>query len=265
MRDNWKRRIDRANELGRADPRGTALMTQYAALLSAQATCYEALVRRGGRLTGSIDRDLAELRGPAAAAFGTIRSSMPAQVAGAAPQDEAAIDDLLRAGWRESSIPFVARIVLQPYAEALAALASSISPAYACRPNGRDLQPTPGRATCPFCGGPPQVSVLRQDSSAEGGSRAVICSTCSTDWQVRRILCTACGEEDERRLHYFRAPEFEHMRVDACETCRHYLKAVDLTRLGLAVPVVDEVASAALDLWAAEHDYTKLTLNLIGL
>jgi formate dehydrogenase maturation protein FdhE len=40
---------------------------------------------------------------------------------------------------------------------------------------------------------------------------------------------------------------------------------VDLTRLGIAVPVVDEVAGASLDLWAREHDYQKIELNLVGL
>ena len=55
------------------------------------------------------------------------------------------------------------------------------------------------------------------------------------------------------------------MRVEACDTCRHYLKGIDLTRLGIAVPLVDEVASAPLDLWADEHGYVKIELNLVGL
>jgi formate dehydrogenase maturation protein FdhE len=37
--------------------------------------------------------------------------------------------------------------------------------------------------------------------------------------------------------------------VDACDSCRRYLKNVDLVRLGLAVPLVDEIAAAALDAW----------------
>ena len=82
---------------------------------------------------------------------------------------------------------------------------------------------------------------------------------------MRRVLCAHCGEEDERRLGYFHAPDFDHVRVDACETCRQYIKTVDLTKLGLAVPLVDEVASAVLDLWARERGYTKVTPNLIGL
>jgi hypothetical protein len=33
----------------------------------------------------------------------------------------------------------------------------------------------------------------------------------------------------------------------------------------LAIPLVDEIAAAALDLWAVEHGYTKIELNLVGL
>jgi FdhE protein len=53
--------------------------------------------------------------------------------------------------------------------------------------------------------------------------------------------------------------------VEARDTCKLYLKAVDLTKNGLAVPEIDELASVALDLWAAEHGYTKLQVNLFGL
>ena len=59
--------------------------------------------------------------------------------------------------------------------------------------------------------------------------------------------------------------QHDMLRVDACDTCRRYLKTIDLTRLGIAVPVVDEVAGAPLDLWALERGYEKIELNLVGL
>ncbi len=55
------------------------------------------------------------------------------------------------------------------------------------------------------------------------------------------------------------------MRVEACDTCRYYIKTIDLTKDGRAVPVVDELAAIPLSLWAAEHEYTKLSANLLGL
>jgi formate dehydrogenase maturation protein FdhE len=35
--------------------------------------------------------------------------------------------------------------------------------------------------------------------------------------------------------------------------------------MDVAVPVVDEVAGASLDLWALERGYQKIELNLVGL
>jgi FdhE protein len=256
MPDSWQRRIDRANTLARTEAPSKALLTQYAAILAAQRTCYDALVADGERLTGSLDRDLPDVRKSAARAFSTVRGFLPAGIADV-PDNDAAIDQLLSDGWHAPSSSFLARLVLQPYAEALAALERP--------PQGRNIDVNTGAAVCPFCGGPPQVSVLRRDSGSDGGGRELVCSLCSTRWTLRRILCVHCGEEDEHRLKYFHTPEFDHVRVDSCDTCLHYLKAVDLSRLGIAVPVVDEVASGALDIWAHEHGYTKVELNLVGL
>jgi FdhE protein len=56
-----------------------------------------------------------------------------------------------------------------------------------------------------------------------------------------------------------------YIRVEACDTCKTFLKSVDLSKNGLAVPVVDELASTALTIWADEHGYTKLETNLFGM
>lgn len=42
-------------------------------------------------------------------------------------------------------------------------------------------------------------------------------------------------------------------RVEECETCGCYLKTVDLRKDGLAVPVVEDVATVELDVWAEER------------
>lgn len=231
------------------------MLAQYAAILTAQAVCYETLAR-GERLSGSLDRDLEQVRPRAMEMFRALAAVAPAEAMRGAPADAPGIEALLRSGWHTPDMPFLARIVLQPYAEAVLAVDGG-------RLERRDLGPKDGRVVCPSCGSPPQVGVLRGET--EGGGRATVCATCSATWTVPRIVCVACGEEDEHRLGYFRAPELAHVRVDTCETCRCYIKTVDLTRLGLAVPVVDEVASAVLDLWAAERRYTKVTRNLIGL
>lgn len=53
--------------------------------------------------------------------------------------------------------------------------------------------------------------------------------------------------------------------MECCDSCKTYIKTVDLTNSGRADPVVDEIASAPLDLWAREHGYAKVHPNVLGL
>ena len=72
---------------------------------------------------------------------------------------------------------------------------------------------------------------------------------CATEWPCGRILCPACGEESVDKLAIYTADQFRHVRVEACDTCGCYIKTVDLTKNGRAVPIVDELASIPLNLW----------------
>lgn len=143
----------------------------------------------------------------------------------------------------------LAWIFLQPYAEYLADQREPIS-----------VDGTP--STCPLCGGKPIVGVLRPEG--DGAKKSLLCMLCAHEWAFRRIYCPACGEERESQMAYYAAPEIAHVRVDVCDTCHTYLKSIDLTKTGLAVPVVDELATIPLDLWAREHGYEKLQINLLG-
>lgn len=148
-----------------------------------------------------------------------------------------------------SSDRLLAWIFLQPYAEYLA--------------DHREIAIPDGTPfTCPLCGGKPVVGVLR--SEGDGAKKSLVCMLCSHEWNFRRIYCPACGEEREPQMAFYSAPEIAHVRVDVCDTCHTYLKSIDLTKTGLAVPIVDELATIPLDLWAREHGYQKLQVNLLG-
>jgi formate dehydrogenase accessory protein FdhE len=151
---------------------------------------------------------------------------------------------------RNASEQLLAWIYLQPYAEYLADHRETAV-----------LNGTP--STCPLCGGKPIVGVLR--SEGDGAKKSLICMLCAHEWNFRRIYCPACGEEREPQMAFYSAPEIAHVRVDVCDSCHYYLKTVDLTKYGHAVPVVDELATVPLDLWALEHGYTKLQTNLLGI
>jgi FdhE protein len=116
---------------------------------------------------------------------------------------------------------------------------------------------------CPFCNRKPAVGILRPQG--DGGSRSLLCGVCLTEWGFRRLVCAGCGEEDHAKLPVYTAAELPYIRVECCDTCRTYIKTIDLTKNGLAEPLVDELASVPLNLWAQEHGYAKLNPNLLGM
>src|SRR5580658_3339774 len=115
---------------------------------------------------------------------------------------------------------------------------------------------------CPLCGGRASFGVLRVEG--DGGKRCMVCSFCGYEWEFRRILCPVCGEEDEKKLPVYVAEQFPHIRVEACDTCKFFVRTIDLTKDGYAVPVVDDLAAIPLTLWAHEHGYSRLQPNLLG-
>jgi FdhE protein len=173
-------------------------------------------------------------------------------------QDPATQEELLLAYWERGPVNgligteafrFFARVLLQPYAEYLASRG--------------DIALDRAEPTCPFCSAHPVAAVLRGEG--DGGKRWLLCSLCATEWQYRRVICPACGEENKEKLPIYVAAEFDYVRVDACESCHTYIKSIDLTKNGHAVPIVDELATVALNIWAEEHGYWKLEPNLLGM
>lgn len=148
-----------------------------------------------------------------------------------------------------SASAMLAWLFLQPYAEHRAGKVQHV--------------PEAASATCPFCSRKPVVGVLRPQG--DGAKRSLICSMCATEWPFGRILCPACGEQRVEKLAVYTADQFGHVRVEACDTCGCYIKTVDLTKNGRAVPIVDELATIPLNLWAREHRYVKVQTNLLGI
>jgi formate dehydrogenase maturation protein FdhE len=257
---SWERRIRRAEELAASGDATASLLAFYARLLERQKAVYDGFSQQ--RPSGSFEQDLTVLASNGSAMLREVAEYGPEQLAAEArtllESGETAIRSLLRAYWHaRSDRAFFAKALLQPYGQWLAD--AGVNPMDHRHPRTDN--------SCPRCGGAPQLSILDAGSamSGDGSSRQLLCASCLTTWPFRRVVCPQCGEEDERKLGYFHSPSFEHVRVDACDTCCRYLKNVDLTKLGLCVPLVDEIAAAPLDAWAREHGYEKIELNLVGL
>jgi FdhE protein len=163
--------------------------------------------------------------------------------------------DLLDHCWSTIEPPadpkeFLALAFLQPYAQFVRSRVPLYLESYT-------------HGICPFCSRSPGLGVLRP--LGEGARRSLLCGFCLCEWEFRRIVCPNCDEKDHAKLPVYTAAEFPHIRVECCDTCRTYIKSVDLSKNGNADPVVDELASVPLDLWAAEHGYAKLRPNLLGM
>ena len=122
--------------------------------------------------------------------------------------------------------------------------------------------PYTGNNVCPACGGLPQMAVLQPEGDAAG--RWLFCSFCLRQWPFRRLICPWCREENKEKLPRFSSEEWPAVHVEACDTCRRYLKAIDMTVDGLAVPLIDETAFSVLDVWTADRGYSKIVPNLMG-
>jgi FdhE protein len=164
--------------------------------------------------------------------------------------------DLLNRCWPASGEPpadpqeFLGCAFLQPYAEFVRSRARLQLEGYTL-------------ALCPFCNRKPVLGVLRPQG--DGGRRSLLCGFCLAEWEFRRIVCPGCGQEDHTKLPVYTAEGFPYIRVECCDACQTYIKTVDLTKNGLADPLVDELASVPLNLWAQERGYAKLHPNLFGM
>jgi FdhE protein len=244
----------RAEELRGQFSQSAGLLDFYRSVLKFQSGIFTALARSGDTDVASLTRyrpdliRLVEREGPPQL-LDFARMHLP--TAGAH-------EDLLRRCWEtdelkgpgpEEPAKFFARALLQPFAEYLASRG---------KPEGGEAA-----SKCPFCGARPVAGVLR--SEGDGAKRSLLCSLCATEWPFRRILCPNCGEEDKEQLPFFESGEFDLVRLEACDTCKTYIKTVSLAKNGHAVPMVDELAAPALAIWADEMGYSRLETNILGM
>jgi FdhE protein len=265
----WDARIRRAEDLASSHAFASEGLHFYGGVVKAQKHLYGRIeaacgpgirTRPQGSLRGEFDSALLlplfpfflsrieeEAPGPLARAAHGLRAA-----------DAGRWQELLVAFWHDSedragldpAEDLIAWTFLQPYAEYLADHTKQYP-----------IHATPSQ--CPVCKAKPQVGVLRPQG--DGAKRSLICALCAHEWDYRRIVCPACGEEDPHKLAVYTAEEFGHVRVEACDSCHSYIKTVDLSKNGHALPVVDELATIPLNLWATEHGYAKLQTNLLGI
>jgi FdhE protein len=266
---NYDARIRRAERLASLHPFAQEVLTFYKRIAEFQKTLWASVVSAGARkaAAGSSSELRNQLR---------IEALLPHfknflhVVAGSAPVTLAECartlsteppeiwSEVLNNYWNENRLDdkpgsafdqFLPRAFLQPWAETLIG-------------DGGEVEISGSPSLCPLCGARPLLGILRPEG--DGGKRFLLCSFCLREWEFRRIFCATCGEETETKLPVYVAEQFSYIRVEACDTCRFYLRTIDMTKDGNAVPLVDDLASIPLSFWAEEHGYSRAQPNLLG-
>ena len=283
MKSTWQRRQARAAKLRDAHPHAEELLAFYERVLEIQAPLYRKakrsswLERVDVTTSGNGPRlGLQGLAGPErdrlfqefVQAVESVSTEVLAAIAGRLTTSGAPATELLEAflarqpldemadalECKPLPLQFFPRAFLQPVTEALVEQASQR------HPDIRYVEST----CCPHCGWPPQLGLLRDEPEVKG-RRLLLCSLCSSEWVFPRSTCPSCGEARADQLQYHVTDFWPHIRIEECGSCHTYIKAVDLREDGRAVPVVDELASVELDLWATDEGLEKLQRNLLGL
>lgn len=295
--DRWTERRRRAAELRERWPFAAEILTFYGALLAVQQRVCEAAQGElsdpsrtaayvAGRALPRV-REVTIASGPERLARAAAADLFVAD--GEAPADQAPPEHTWEtrvrtwlAGEELAAVDrYLVRAAAGPVLEALGPAAEA-----AC-PGPRDQR------HCPCCGGPPQVSVFAStDEALVAPRRYLECARCAWRWPYPRMTCPACGETEAQRLQIFAeegtsqaeatghvirgtggiaaeaprglAPRFPHLSIHACRSCSRYLLNVDLSRDARAVPLVDEMASVPLDLYARDQGLAKIVPNLLG-
>ncbi len=281
-RPSFAQRVERAQDLAARFPYASEILHFYACIAGQQESAYDHLKQASTTLrpdassadSWPLNFDLVV---PGFSAFAHVVAEyapvpLRDRAAKLASADQVEQTQLMATFWNGGTYAdpadhFVALGYLQPYAEWLAesgyTTAERLQPNAASAPDALPTRRSPqAPAHCPVCGSEALAATLRPQDL--GARRSLVCSLCMNEWDFPRVLCPACGEDRFDSLAVYTAADLQHVRVDACDTCKHYIKTIDLTRDGHAIAVVDELATLPLDLWAREHEYTKLTPNLIG-
>ncbi len=115
--------------------------------------------------------------------------------------------------------------------------------------------------SCPVCGRPADMGVLKDVGKLNGGPRELWCSFCNTLWDYQRIRCTRCGSRIQTQLSFhFNEGDRAH-RIYYCKECSGSQKVVDLRELENLTQFdfrVESIAMAGLEDAVRSHNESTL-------
>lgn len=111
------------------------------------------------------------------------------------------------------------------------------------------------KSACFVCGAAATLAELQGNDQV----KHLRCGSCGADWQVRRLQCIYCGNEDHRTLtHLFEEKYREGMQLEACEKCKGYLKVIAaFSPTIVEFLAIEDLATLHFDCIAKERGYTR--------
>jgi FdhE protein len=107
------------------------------------------------------------------------------------------------------------------------------------------------RAYCPICGGEADFAALEKES----GARRLLCARCDFEWTFQRSVCPFCSEDAPGKWSYFPSDDGAS-RLYVCETCKRYLKTIDVRELFREVNLpAERVLTIGMDVMAPNAGY----------
>jgi FdhE protein len=111
---------------------------------------------------------------------------------------------------------------------------------------------------CPVCGSLPLIGALE----GRQGRRYLWCSFCGAYYRVPRLPCPLCLEQDNAKLPYYTAQDEPGFRLNLCASCNNYIKTADFRELDrVSLPLLDDLESLSLDMYARKEGFTRPTLS----
>ncbi len=108
---------------------------------------------------------------------------------------------------------------------------------------------------CFVCGAAATLAELQENDQV----KHLRCGSCGADWQVRRLQCIYCGNEDHHVLRYlYDERNREKIQIEVCDRCKGYLKVISaFTPTRVDMLPVEDLATLHLDYIAQERGYAR--------
>jgi len=113
-------------------------------------------------------------------------------------------------------------------------------------------------STCPFCGYLPDMSKIVESKENQ---RHLHCAICENEWEFPRLVCPACGCNEQSKHGFFEYEENNIYRAYYCDECRHYIKSVRIPKLKEESSfdlAVEDVITNYLDAGMIEKGYKRI-------